>query len=197
MDMTDAPVTQAALRPCPFCGSDEVGTTWLRVTDDVQAFGVMCAGCKVEIAKASAAEAIAAWNTRQPESGVADDVANKLRLAMECANYLPRVAEEAEENGWHQWGADIRSAAATITTLAALAAVPSLAADQWQTIDTAPKDGSEFLAVCGHDDETYWLLRGTRDGSFFYNDGLGDVYVPCVTHWMPLPPAPDQEGERM
>jgi len=53
----------------------------------------------------------------------------------------------------------------------------------WQPIDTAPLDGTEFLATDHdsidiiHADGRHWE---TRDGEFFY---------PCV--WQPLPSVPD------
>jgi hypothetical protein len=43
----------------------------------------------------------------------------RVRLARELAAYLPKAAEEAEENGWMQWGADFRQAAETINALTA------------------------------------------------------------------------------
>lgn len=63
-------------------------------------------------------------DTTSPDT-LSDELVEKVRLARETAEYLPRVAEEAEENGWMQWGADIRGAAATIgTLLAALRSLP-------------------------------------------------------------------------
>jgi hypothetical protein len=50
-------------------------------------------------------------------SPIESTLADELRLARECADHLPHLADEVEENGWMQWGADIRQAAATITGL--------------------------------------------------------------------------------
>jgi hypothetical protein len=66
--------------------------------------------------------------------------------------------------------------------------------DQWQPIDTAPKDGSPFLA--------YWLRRHTDgkryeaaqpyvvahyQGNHLYPSWIGDD---TPTHWQPLPEPP-------
>lgn len=57
----------------------------------------------------------------------------------------------------------------------------------WQSIDTAPRDGTEVLA---------WLLGGYCEVVYWHTledhwtAGAGeDVVLP--THWMPLPKGPD------
>lgn len=62
--MTDTEAT--ALAGCPFCGGEDIGTTWSRMTDQVMFYGVRCSDCGIELDRATAAEAIAAWNTRPP-----------------------------------------------------------------------------------------------------------------------------------
>lgn len=66
----------------------------------------------------------------------------------------------------------------------------------WQSIETAPRDGSKFLAARGHDLYLcHWsslFLRGI-DGKeqrgWVRSDGPpGNVATP--THWMPLPAPP-------
>jgi hypothetical protein len=58
---------------------------------------------------------------------------------------------------------------------------------KWQSIDTAPRDGTEVLltnprpgAVC----VGFWNGKSWDDGDFY--DDLGDF-----THWMPLPEPPE------
>jgi hypothetical protein len=75
---------------------------------------------------------------------------------------------------------------------AALRAQPSNEAEGWRDIASAPKDGTEFLAICCPGDETYWLLKADLAGSPYYDDGTGPVHVPCATHWRPLPAAPGE-----
>lgn len=71
----------------------------------------------------------------------------------------------------------------------------------WQDIETAPKDGTPFLAYHSftfHDgtpdqimDVTAWEVRG----GFWFNRTATNYYQRCAenalpTHWMPLPPPP-------
>lgn len=70
---------------------------------------------------------------------------------------------------------------------------------EWKKIETAPKDGTVILAwrhypvairyVCGKE----WQWEGVQLGTLFpypfFRDGFFDGDV-CLTHWMPLPPAP-------
>ena len=68
---------------------------------------------------------------------------------------------------------------------------------EWQPIDTAPKDGSEFLATDGRCFDVCWMSK-TRGGknprhecfptSWDYDSGGS----PEFTHWMPLPHQPPQ-----
>lgn len=55
---------------------------------------------------------------------------------------------------------------------------------QWRPIETAPKDGSEFLLV---------QPDGSMHVSYHYQGSWG--FSPEPTHWMPLPPAPVSEGD--
>jgi hypothetical protein len=73
----------------------------------------------------------------------------------------------------------------------------ALAMPAWQPIDTAPKDGTEFLAfawynisgVAYHFMEVCYLRNGIFEG--WGHDGIdGDGVWP--THWMPLPSAPEE-----
>lgn len=77
------------------------------------------------------------------------------------------------------------------------------AAQAWRPIETAPKDGTEILAHCPHDQihagEPHIIIvryNSNRHATGWYDQSLdGDGRrVDRPTHWMPLPPAP-QEGE--
>lgn len=117
---------------------------------------------------------------------------------------------QAEEKG-RQEGADLLNAQRrtnsanldgfAVERAALLARIGELQAtlQNWQPMETAPKDGSRVLAVCegkvcffhwqdikGFDAPIGWR----NDFITVYRDGEGP------THWMPIPPAPSgTEGE--
>lgn len=61
--------------------------------------------------------------------------------------------------------------------------------NEWQPIETAPRDGTKFLGYCGntiiisHWDDMEWAAQKP---SFFP--------VSIITHWMPLPEAPKEKN---
>lgn len=64
---------------------------------------------------------------------------------------------------------------------------------EWQTMATAPKDGSKFLAYTGTKDPVKlvkWVppsgIFGNYGGKFFCQNGRPQN----PTHWMPLPAVP-------
>lgn len=68
---------------------------------------------------------------------------------------------------------------------------------QWRPIETAPKDGSPFLAchyrsgvhaITWHGKASHVPLYGWCEG-----DDAEDIDLWQPTHWMPLPPPPNQE----
>lgn len=67
----------------------------------------------------------------------------------------------------------------------------------WQTIDTAPKDGSSFLSV---DESGFisvaWWDNATFDGEGQWMSERENSAVPRgtaeLTHWMPLPELPPE-----
>lgn len=77
--------------------------------------------------------------------------------------------------------------------------VERLTGEGWQPIETAPKDGTVFLAFTteGVIGQAYAATEG-HDGSFIhwegpYSDGLSctlEHSIGAPTHWMPLPEPP-------
>lgn len=82
--------------------------------------------------------------------------------------------------------------------------------DQWQPIETAPKDGTEvLLGALGRVTYGYWLMPSDKP-RIKYEDGFApeevwEEFEPCwmswdggfsedspPTHWQPLPPAPGE-----
>lgn len=68
---------------------------------------------------------------------------------------------------------------------------------EWQSIDTAPKDGSMIWAFqpncCPGQSIMFWILGG-RKGLWVYADELlsdADPAPAQPTHWMPLPEPPE------
>jgi hypothetical protein len=63
---------------------------------------------------------------------------------------------------------------------------------EWQPIETAPKDQTEIIVLCG--------AKDIRLGWFFAPSSLTQNWLDQngkrikPTHWMPLPPAPDGDA---
>lgn len=89
-------------------------------------------------------------------------------------------------------------------------------AREWRTIDSAPKDGTWFLAICWHYHDVipavaHWetfprvMLYApqsqwrTDDAGDYESDESWEEDWVCVryepTHWMPLPSPPETEGK--
>jgi len=60
--------------------------------------------------------------------------------------------------------------------------------NEWQPIDTAPKDGTEILAYCSYDIDSYYILAHFKDELWVADNDLS--YSP--DHWMPLPEPPNE-----
>ena len=66
--------------------------------------------------------------------------------------------------------------------------------DEWQPIETAPKDGETLVLAIRADAKVPFVATGDDDGWFTFNGALencGQKFEP--THWMPLPPPPIPE----
>ena len=63
----------------------------------------------------------------------------------------------------------------------------------WQTIETAPRDGSQILATDGRDMIVVEYYQA-KDGSAFWEIANDQTSRYCsgryLTHWMPLPEPP-------
>jgi len=61
---------------------------------------------------------------------------------------------------------------------------------RWQPIETAPKDGTRFMAYEEADEAKFYPCWWQED--FGYWEGWQNVWdsEPNPTHWMPLPPPP-------
>jgi len=67
----------------------------------------------------------------------------------------------------------------------------------WQPIETAPKDGSNFLVYLPKAKKRNYAAAYydvSSSGIFFLHDRAGVWLHNKATHWMPLPPPPI-EGE--
>jgi Protein of unknown function (DUF551) len=63
-----------------------------------------------------------------------------------------------------------------------------------QPIETAPKDGSQFLAFqSGRYFNCWWHDNNGFDEQYWMDEGDTE---PNPTHWMPLPPAPDNAAAK-
>ncbi|MGJ4857027.1 hypothetical protein ACN6KF_003011 [Labrys sp. La1] len=71
----------------------------------------------------------------------------------------------------------------------------------WQPIATAPKDGTQILAIVhpyGYPNDTSFEIIFYYPSKFFWSSqGYGDPDIDwgMPTHWLPLPPAPGKGGD--
>lgn len=65
------------------------------------------------------------------------------------------------------------------------------ATPEWQPIETAPKDGTGFIARSGYkyDNEAFYCVWGIRENHFVKPEYDSEGWV-NPTHWMPIPAAP-------
>jgi hypothetical protein len=66
----------------------------------------------------------------------------------------------------------------------------------WQSIETAPKDDTEFFCMyMGYSGVVYHYGVGycsTLEGGVIARDVIGSLFSP--SHWMPIPPPPTKEN---
>jgi len=62
---------------------------------------------------------------------------------------------------------------------------------QWMPIETAPKDGTKFLAIEKDNAISVVMAGESYDGDFFWHN-MEMIHV-VATHWMPLPNPPTSE----
>jgi hypothetical protein len=65
--------------------------------------------------------------------------------------------------------------------------------NNWQPMDTAPKDGTQILIYTGDAIEPTIFLAGyDADTTYrgWYDDG--GSHISMITHWMPLPAPPER-----
>lgn len=69
------------------------------------------------------------------------------------------------------------------------------AAPQWLPIESAPKDGTRFLAYENGDTYGASIYALDEYGAPYWQSYCGQsvTYRPDPTHWMPLPAAPAQQ----
>lgn len=74
---------------------------------------------------------------------------------------------------------------------AAPSPIPVVEAVGWQPIETAPKDGSEFLATYGRQGWVMLIVKWNALHKFWQTKGEPVAgFSSNATHWMPLPEAP-------
>jgi hypothetical protein len=72
---------------------------------------------------------------------------------------------------------------------------------KWQSIETAPKDGTPILGFCDHEKEcsvVQWCEYTKYNGmKLYYWEKVDSESETTVTHWMPLPKSPVINTERI
>ena len=92
-------------------------------------------------------------------------------------------------------GIDRHDGDLTLLYRAILAAAPTppVSEDRWLPIETAPKDGSKFLAWRRHSTIPLIVFYNAEYDQYECNDGN---LVFSLTHWMPLPKAPTMQEDK-
>ena len=75
----------------------------------------------------------------------------------------------------------------------AAAPTPPVSEDRWQSIETAPKDGSKFLAWRRHSTSPLIVFYNAEYDQYECEDGH---LVFSLIHWRPLPKAPAMQEDK-
>lgn len=67
--------------------------------------------------------------------------------------------------------------------------------DLWQPIETAPKDGTFFLAWNGNWRGVAQYFEPAYEDDPIWVDETTEFIHPPPTHWMPLPPPPKENSD--
>jgi hypothetical protein len=103
-----------------------------------------------------------------------------------------RIADALGDDGWHAAIAHTRRTDLSDRLRTLAARLSGMAADTWQPIETAPKDGRLIWAFNTHDaTRAPWQYECMWNGIEWYH-GLGDAWPRRPpTHWRELPAAPE------
>ncbi|HEX4938886.1 MAG TPA: DUF551 domain-containing protein [Candidatus Kapabacteria bacterium] len=185
------------LKPCPFCGGEAQhagllavckkcgGAAWdadswnRRAAPDapaVQASICLALGLGDDASVDDALFAI----------GVLKDRANVPAVSAEPVMYRYKMACSAYPEG--VW-VDELCADMTLLETQALYTHPPAPAEAWQPIDTAPKDGSLFMAWRDHC--TYPIVAQYVASHDWIEEYPSGNHLYHITHWMPLPTPPN------
>lgn len=136
------------------------------------------------------------------------------RLAEEAKTWISQVCIAAHRRSPAQTKVAVEALEAFIEALATLARTPSVPDDvaaKWQTIETAPKDGTAIWVIDigalrpeagpAHWSGSSWHAGTLSDWLDIENAHEKWGYWPSPTHWMPLPEPPtaaraSHEGEQ-
>ena len=140
-----------------------------------------------EAGRASPASAsVTAPDYRIADRGFRWDAETRQHIPQLLIEFAPVPANDPNDSkGWK----DRDSLAAM---LAAAPATPSTE-DRWLPIETAPKDGSKFLAWRRHSTIPLIVFYNAEYDQYECNDGN---LVFSLTHWMPLPEAPAMQEDK-
>lgn len=172
------------LKPCPFCGSD--GVVW---SDCFQR--VRCTNCYMGTAAISPAHARTAESTAE--------VKTRAVAAWNTRASVPTTSGGAGEQN-QESGNEDKELAALIPASAPPRAVASPDLNQWQPIETAPKDRAPILLYLTgegwHGPRQCDIVVAIWTGERWYaiSDGAGGVLSDLPSHWMPLPEPPNTQA---
>lgn len=152
------------LKPCPFCGCKEIEFSEVSLKEEPALYCFKCGVMSFDVTT---------WNTRVEQTcGMVskDGIIERLNDIMQSSQYSNEVSF-----GLHK-------------AIKAIEAMPC--SDDWQPIETAPKDGTRFLGYLGKQEPS--VIECWWQENFSNWTGLTDDWdtEPKPTHWMSLPNPP-------